>query len=114
VTGKIPAVAPGSIELLSANFGSVQIESGSPEDAVFSNVTGVLNPALAAFLGITVPFDGSITAAISLTSGTPGEALTGTNVSGTIAAVPEPHSISAILILVGTATLFRRRWLLVR
>jgi hypothetical protein len=91
IVGITSAVCTGAnnVTLLSDDFQSVQIVPvlGSL-DAVFGNITGNINSNLASYFGVSSVFaTASFTTAIS-TTGTPGRSFSGTNLLGTINAVP--------------------------
>ena len=95
LTGCIPGVTAtvctgsNNVTLLSDDFQSVQIVPviGSL-DAVFGNITGTLNLAVANYFGLPSAFStATFTTAIS-TIGSPGRAFSGANVFGTINADP--------------------------
>jgi hypothetical protein len=78
-----------NVTLISDDFQSVQIQSeGLFFDAVFGNISGSLNSAVAAYFGVPNTF-ASASFSTQITSfGTPGTSLTGWNTSGMIQADP--------------------------
>jgi hypothetical protein len=95
VTGCIPGVTASvcdgtdNVALLSDDFQSLQIESvGGILDAVFGDITGTLNSQVAAYFGVSTQFETASFTTTIAALGSPGTGLTGTNLSGTIKAVP--------------------------
>jgi hypothetical protein len=95
LTGCIPGVTAtactgsNNVTLLSDDFQSVQIVPliGSL-DAVFGNITGTINSAVANYFGVPSAFATASFTTTIVTSGRPGSAFSGANLLGTINADP--------------------------
>jgi hypothetical protein len=101
-----------NVTLISDDFQSVQIQSqGGFFDAVFGDITGSVNSAVAAYFGVPTTFASASFSTQIASLGTPSSLLTGSNVSGMIAAdppaagMPEYWSLSESLAFFGVVLL---------
>jgi hypothetical protein len=94
LTGCVPGVTPVSCNpntnvLVSDDFTSVSIvQVAGALDAVFGNVTGTINPQVAAYFGEPASFSTGTFSTSILTTGTPGSKFVGSDLVGLIKANP--------------------------